>query len=150
VLEASVAVDGRMTGAIGEGLLLLAGFGPDDADASLTQMASKVINLRIFEDEQGKMNLSLLDKALPVLAVSQFTLYADCRKGRRPSFTGAATPAQALALYERFVTILRGLGIRTETGEFGAMMRVHLVNWGPVTIVLDSADLGSSRPENDA
>ncbi|MCX7718771.1 MAG: D-aminoacyl-tRNA deacylase [Candidatus Sumerlaeaceae bacterium] len=142
VREASVTVDGRVTGSIGEGLLVLAGFGHGDSDATLAPMASKIVNLRIFEDEAGRMNLSLLDRVLPVLVVSQFTLYADCRKGRRPSFTDAAPPAEAERLYTVFVDMLRSLGPRVETGEFGAMMEVRLLNWGPVTIVLDSTDLG--------
>jgi len=141
VREASVTVDGCVTGSIGEGLLVLAGFGHGDSDATLAPVASKIVNLRIFEDEAGRMNLSLLDRVLPLLVVSQFTLYADCRKGRRPSFTGAATPAEAERLYTVFVDMLRALGPRVETGQFGAMMEVRLLNWGPVTIILDSADL---------
>jgi D-tyrosyl-tRNA(Tyr) deacylase len=141
VREASVTVDGCVTGSIGEGLLVLAGFGHGDSDATLAPVASKIVNLRIFEDEAGRMNLSLLDRVLPLLVVSQFTLYADCRKGRRPSFTDAAPPAEAERLYTVFVDMLRALGPRVETGQFGAMMEVRLLNWGPVTIILDSADL---------
>lgn len=140
VQNSRVEVGERTTGEIGDGLLVLAGFAPDDNVETLTQMAAKIINLRIFEDSDGRMNLSLLDRVLPVLVVSQFTLYADCRKGRRPSFTGAAPPDLAEEQYNKFVAILRGMGVRAETGEFRAMMRVSLVNWGPVTIVLDTSD----------
>ena len=141
VREASVTVDGVITGQIGEGLLVLAGFGAEDSDAVMRRMTDKIINLRIFEDEAGRMNRSLVDIGGGLLAVSQFTLYADCRKGRRPSFTGAASPADAASLYDRFVDILRETGLHVQTGVFQAMMEVRLNNWGPVTITLDSADL---------
>lgn len=141
VREASVTVDGRVTGSIGEGLLVLAGFGHGDSEATMAPVASKIVNLRIFEDDAGRMNLSLLDRVLPLLVVSQFTLYADCRKGRRPSFTDAAPPREAERLYTVFVDMLRSHGPRVETGEFGAMMEVRLLNWGPVTVILDSSDL---------
>lgn len=141
VRDASVTVDGAVTGAIGPGLLLLVGVAHGDNDAVLRAMASKIVNLRIFEDEAGRMNRSLLETGGALLAVSQFTLFADCRKGRRPSFMGAAPPAEAGRLFERFVEVLRGSGPRVETGVFQAMMEVRLNNWGPVTIVLDSAEL---------
>lgn len=141
VKEASVAVDGTIVGAIGEGLLVLAGMAPDDTDDILDLMAQKIVNLRIFEDEAGKMNRSLLETGGALLVVSQFTLFADCRKGRRPSFVGAAPPQRAAALFDRFVDKLRALGPRVETGVFQAMMEVHQCNWGPVTILLDSEDL---------
>ncbi|MCX7019176.1 MAG: D-aminoacyl-tRNA deacylase [Candidatus Sumerlaeota bacterium] len=141
VREASVTVDGQVTGRIGAGLVVLAGFGADDNEALLRAMAARIVNLRIFEDDAGKMNLSLLDTGGALLVVSQFTLYADCRKGRRPSFIGAAPPGKAAALYDRFVGTLREMAPRVETGVFQAMMEVRLNNWGPVTIMLDSAGL---------
>ena len=144
VSEASVSVAGRRVGRIGRGFLLLVGIGEEDvADggAALEPMAAKVLNLRVMPDEQGLMNRSLLDMGGEILAVSQFTLHADCRRGRRPSFTRAAPPAKANAMFERFVECLRGSGTRVETGEFGAMMQVALVNDGPVTIGLDSAEI---------
>jgi D-tyrosyl-tRNA(Tyr) deacylase len=130
-------VGGRVTGAIGQGLLLLVGFTHGDTDAQLEWMADKVIGLRIFGDAEQKMNLSLADVSGAALVVSQFTLYGDAQKGRRPSFIDAARPEQAIPLYERFVAMLRDKGIKTETGEFGAMMDVELVNDGPVTLWLE-------------
>ena len=141
VREASVTVDGVVTGAIGPGLLLLVGIAHGDTDVILRAMAAKVVNLRIFEDDAGRMNRSLLETGGALLAVSQFTLFADCRKGRRPSFMGAAPPAEASRLFERFVATLREAGPHVGTGVFQAMMEVRLNNWGPVTIVLDSAEL---------
>lgn len=141
VREASVTVDDTTVGQIGNGLLVLAGFGANDNEDSLRAVANKLVNLRIFGDEAGKMNLSVLDTNGSLLVVSQFTLYADCRKGRRPNFMGAASPDEANRLFERFVVILRELCPRVETGVFQAMMEVRLNNWGPVTITLDSADL---------
>lgn len=141
VREASVTVDGEVVGQIGAGLLLLVGIAQGDDDATLGMMAGKIVNLRIFEDGAGKMNLSLLDKGGELLAVSQFTLFADCRKGRRPNFMGAAPPGVAREMFDRFVEQLQALGPRVETGVFQAMMEVRLNNWGPVTIVLDSAEL---------
>lgn len=141
VREASVTVDGQVVGSIGEGLLVLAGMAPDDTEDILDLMAQKIVNLRIFEDDAGKMNRSLLEVGGALLVVSQFTLFADCRKGRRPSFVGAAPPQLASSLFDRFVDKLRALGPRVETGIFQAMMEVRLCNWGPVTIILDSADL---------
>lgn len=143
VLRAAVRVEGEMVGEIGPGLLLLVGLGrEDDADqgASLDAMAQKILNLRIFSDAAQQMNCSLLETRGAILAVSQFTLHADCRKGRRPSFTQAAPPAAAREMFDRFVELLRAGGVRVATGRFGAMMQVELVNDGPVTIWLDSAE----------
>lgn len=140
VREAQVDVEGETVGRIGRGLLLLVGIGAEDAPAILEPMAQKIANLRIFGDAEGKMNLSLVDVGGEILAVSQFTLHADCRKGRRPSFVRAAPPEAALKLFDDFVAALRRLGIKVETGRFGAMMDVRLVNEGPVTIWLDSAE----------
>jgi D-tyrosyl-tRNA(Tyr) deacylase len=137
VARANVAVAGRVTGQIEQGLLLLAGFTAADAEDSLVWMADKVLGLRIFADEQGKMNRSVADVDGGLLVVSQFTLYGDTRKGRRPSFVEAAPPEIAIPLYERFVALLRASGLRVETGEFGAMMDVELVNDGPVTLILE-------------
>ena len=137
VSHARVTVEGRVTGEIGPGLLLLVGFTEGDGDAELAWMAEKVVGLRIFNDDEGKMNRSLDEVGGALLVVSQFTLYGDVRKGRRPSFVTAARPEVAIPLYERFVERLRGTGLRVETGEFGAMMDVELVNDGPVTLVLE-------------
>lgn len=153
VSRASVAVDGATVGRIDEGLLILVCAVPTDTDALATQLASKIANLRIFEDDDGKMNRSLLD--LPsgqprALVVSQFTLAADARKGRRPSFIGAARPEQAVPLLEVFCATLNGCGIATEAGIFGAHMEVFLVNDGPVTIWLDTDELfGASTRKGD-
>lgn len=141
VREAAVAVDGRVVGRIGKGLLVLLGVGQSDAESDAAYLLDKVLNLRIFEDEMGKMNRSLLECGGALLVISQFTLYGDARKGRRPSFVEAAPPAQGKVLYERFVALARERGIETAAGEFGAMMDVSLVNYGPVTILLDSAKL---------
>jgi D-tyrosyl-tRNA(Tyr) deacylase len=138
VSEARVKVGGEITGEIGQGLLLLVGIGREDGDADLVWMADKLAGLRIFEDGEGKMNLSVLDVGGSILSVSQFTLYGDCRKGRRPGFTDAARPETAEVMYERFNSLLRERGLRVETGRFGAMMEVSLVNDGPVTFILDS------------
>jgi D-aminoacyl-tRNA deacylase len=141
VSRAEVRVEGRVTGKVGVGLLVLAGFAPTDTEESLAWMADKVLGLRVFADAAGKMNLALGDVGGAVLVVSQFTLYGDAAKGRRPSFVDAAPPEVAIPLYERFVALLRergaGSGTRVETGEFGAMMEVELVNDGPVTLVLE-------------
>jgi D-aminoacyl-tRNA deacylase len=139
VSRARVTVEGRVAGEIGAGLVVLLGVGRDDNSAVATSMAEKVGHLRIFEDDQGKMNRSLLDVKGSALVVSQFTLYGDARGQRRPSFITAAPPDQALALYEQFNTALRGLGVTVATGVFQTMMSVELVNEGPVTILLDSA-----------
>lgn len=138
VTSASVTVDGRAVGRCGAGVLVLLGISPDDGDAEAKWVADKVANLRIFPDDDGKMNRSLLDNGGAALVVSQFTLYGDARKGRRPSFIRAAEGPEAEAVYEKTVAHFRGLGMQTGTGEFGAMMQVSLVNDGPVTILLDS------------
>jgi D-aminoacyl-tRNA deacylase len=139
VSRAEVRVDGRLTGKIGAGFVVLAGFAPADGEETLAWMADKVLGLRVFGDAEGKMNLALADVGGALLVVSQFTLYGDARKGRRPSFTEAASPQIAIPLYERFVARLReqGGGIAVQTGEFGAMMEVELVNDGPVTLILE-------------
>ena len=131
-------VDGETVGRIGEGVLVLLGAGKDDSEVDVEYLADKILGLRIFEDPEGKMNLSVTDTGGSVLVVSQFTLYGDCRKGRRPSFDKAAPPETAERLYELFVNELRERGANFETGRFRAMMDVHLVNWGPVTLLLDS------------
>ena len=138
VSRARVTVEGRVSGEIGDGLMVLLGVGRDDSAAVAASLAEKVANLRIFEDEQGKMNRSLLDVKGAALVVSQFTLYGDARGQRRPSFISAAPPEKAAALYEEFNSALRALGITVATGVFQAMMSVELVNEGPVTILLDS------------
>ncbi|MBI2761697.1 MAG: D-tyrosyl-tRNA(Tyr) deacylase [Chloroflexi bacterium] len=138
VTSASVTVDGQVTGAIDTGLLVLIGAGEGDREADAELLARKVAELRVFSDAAGKFNLSLLDLAGAALVVSQFTLYADLRKGRRPSFTGAAPPAAASALVDHFCVALRKHGVPVRTGVFGAHMDVRLVNDGPVTIVLDT------------
>jgi D-tyrosyl-tRNA(Tyr) deacylase len=141
VTRAEVRVAGRVTGKIGPGFLVLAGFAPADTDAALAWMAEKILGLRVFADDQGKMNRDLAETNGSLLVVSQFTLYGDASKGRRPSFIGAAPPAVATALYDKFVAMLREQGARSsipvETGEFGAMMDVELVNDGPVTLILE-------------
>ena len=139
VREASVTVDNQITGQIGPGLLALAGFAPTDTTASLTWMARKLVQLRIFNDDNGQMNRSVLDVGGQVLVVSQFTLLADARKGNRPSYAGAAPPPVAEPLYEQFVQLVAAeLKQPVPTGRFGADMQVRLLNDGPVTIVLDS------------
>jgi D-aminoacyl-tRNA deacylase len=138
VSRAQVTVNGEITGQIGLGLLVLLGVGQDDTEADATYLAEKVCGLRIFEDDQGKMNRSLQDVGGNVLAVSQFTLYGDVRRGKRPSFDAAAPPKKARQLYEFFVEQVRAAGLRCETGRFQEMMKVELVNEGPVTILLDS------------
>jgi len=135
---ASVVVAGETVGAIERGLVVLLGVTHDDAEADAAWLADKIAGLRIFEDDDGKMNLSIGEAGGAVLSVSQFTLYGDARKGRRPNFMAAARPEQALALYERFNALLREKGLVVETGRFGEMMDVSLVNWGPVTLWLDS------------
>jgi D-tyrosyl-tRNA(Tyr) deacylase len=136
VSEASVTVAGERVAAIGPGLLVLLGVEPADDEAAITGVAGKIARLRIFADDAGQMNRSLLDTGGAVLAVSQFTLLADTRKGNRPSFTGAAPPEHAEPLYEAFVDALRKLGVEVATGRFGRSMEVALVNDGPVTIVM--------------
>lgn len=137
VSSARVEIDGRVVGEIRAGLLILLGIGSGDGQDEIEWGVNKVSELRIFSDEQGKFNLSLEDVGGEALVVSQFTLLGDIQKGRRPSFIGAAQPEQAIPLYELFVTLLRNRGITTATGVFGAKMAVHLVNDGPVTIVMD-------------
>ncbi|MFE4711404.1 MULTISPECIES: D-aminoacyl-tRNA deacylase [Paenibacillus] len=136
--EAKVTVNGEVTGAIGEGLMLLVGVTHGDTEKDAAYLAEKIAGLRIFEDEAGKMNFSVTDTGGAILSVSQFTLYGDCRKGRRPNFMAAAAPAEAEQLYDYFNRELVARGLQVGTGVFGAMMDVSLVNWGPVTLILDS------------
>ncbi|MGA8301243.1 MAG: D-aminoacyl-tRNA deacylase [Terriglobales bacterium] len=138
VSRAKVTVDGEITGEIGRGLLVLLGVGAEDTRADADYLADKIVGLRIFEDEGGKMNLAVTEVEGAVLAVSQFTLYGDVRRGKRPSFDAAAAPGAARELYEYFVEKIRGARLRCETGRFQETMRVELVNEGPVTILLDS------------
>jgi D-tyrosyl-tRNA(Tyr) deacylase len=145
VSEARVTVDGSATGVIGRGLVVLLGVGQQDGEAEVDFLAEKIVGLRIFEDDAGKMNRSLAEVGGAMLVVSQFTLYGDARKGRRPSFTDAAPPELAERLYEAFVARVRSLGVRVETGVFRAHMLVSLVNDGPVTLWLDTVETGVSR-----
>ncbi len=138
VSEASVTVDGQIIGRIGPGLCIFVGVGNDDNPTKVAALADKVKKLRIFQDELGKMNLSVADIGGAILLISQFTLYADCRKGNRPSFTDAAPPAMAEDLYEVFAQQLRTAGLSVATGQFQAHMQVALVNDGPVTVVLEN------------
>lgn len=138
VKRAGVTVDGELVGRIDKGLLVFLGVGNEDGEKDIQYLADKIMNLRIFEDSDGKMNESLLDQKGELLIVSQFTLYGDCRRGKRPSFDKAARPKDAEMLYERFVEYCKGFEIKVETGKFQAMMDVELVNDGPVTILLDS------------
>ena len=138
VSRAQVVIDGEITGQIGLGLLILLGVGHDDTEADANYLAEKIAGLRVFEDDSGKMNRSLQDVGGSVLAVSQFTLYGDVRRGKRPSFDAASPPERARQLYEFFVEQIRSTGLRCETGRFQEMMKVELVNEGPVTILLDS------------
>lgn len=140
VKEASVRVDQQIVGAIEQGCLLLVGLTHEDSEQEIEWMAQKIAHLRIFADEEGKMNRSLLDIEGAVLSVSQFTLYGDCRKGRRPNFMQAARPEQAEQLYEQFNQCLRDYGLPVETGVFGAMMDVSLINDGPVTLWLETPE----------
>ena len=139
VTEARVVVDGAVTGEIGAGLMVLLGVAKSDTPADSGFLAEKILNLRVFSDEAGKMNRSLLETGGALLVVSQFTLYGDCRKGRRPSFDLAAPAEQARSLYEQFVAAARRTGTRVETGVFQATMAVSLTNDGPVTLVVESA-----------
>ena len=138
VKSGRVSITGHTIAEIGTGFVILLGIGPGDSEAQVRILSEKIVNLRIFEDEQGKMNRSLLDVGGQALVVSQFTLYADTRKGRRPSFTDAALPDDARPLVERFAEMLRELGVPTQTGEFGAHMLVEIANDGPVTIWLEA------------
>lgn len=147
VSDARVSVEGRLVGEIATGILALVGFGKEDTvslpDSPVWQkMLDKLFNLRIFPDEAGKLNLSLLDVSGDLMLVSQFTLYADCKKGRRPSFTGACQPYVASPLFDRFVEAARAIAPgKVASGEFGAVMHLDFTNWGPVTIILDSNDM---------
>ncbi len=138
VSRAEVRVDGQVVGRIGRGLLLLVGIAPGDTTETGKTLGEKIVNLRIFDDEQGRMNRSLIETGGALLCVSQFTLYGECRKGRRPSYDGAASPADAEPQFEAFVQSLRALGVAVESGKFRARMDVELVNDGPVTLLLDS------------
>ncbi len=141
VKSASVAIDGEVVGQIGQGFLILLGVGPEDTEETSRYLAEKALNLRVFEDENGKMNLGLSDVGGQVLVVSQFTLYGNCRKGRRPSFVGAADPELGNRLYEQFLADCTALGYPPQHGRFGADMQVSSVNDGPVTLILDTKDL---------
>ncbi|KXU51602.1 MAG: D-aminoacyl-tRNA deacylase [Longibaculum muris] len=141
VKESSVTIDGKIHGQIDKGLMVLVGFCEGDNEVIVDKMVEKMIHLRIFEDAAGKMNLSLNDVHGAILSISQFTLYADCRKGRRPSFIDAAKPEVAIPLYNYFNQKIADSGIHVETGIFGADMKVSLLNDGPVTIILDSQDI---------
>ena len=144
VKSASVIIDGEVVGKIGQGFLILLGVGPEDNEVKCRYLAEKALGLRVFEDENGKMNLGLADVGGQVLVVSQFTLYGNCRKGRRPSFTDAAGPELGNALYEKFLTDCEELGYPPQHGRFGADMQVESVNDGPVTLILDTDQLMDS------
>ncbi len=141
VKSASVTVDGHVIGQIGQGFLILLGVTHDDTEAQAVKLADKLMGLRIFEDENGKMNRSLADVGGEVLVVSQFTLYGNCKKGRRPEFLAAARPEVAIPLYEKFVALCRDKDLHVQTGEFGAEMLVESVNDGPVTLIVDTDQL---------
>lgn len=139
--SACVKVDGKIIGSIGAGLLIFLGVGDGDTDEDLRYIADKSVGLRIFSDENDKMNLSVADIGGEILVISQFTLYGDCRKGKRPSFSKSMEPVTAKRMYEQFIAELESRGIKTEHGEFGADMKVELLNDGPVTILLDSSKI---------
>lgn len=145
VSRASVTVDGNIVGRIDRGLLVLLGVGREDVDEDAHYLADKIVELRIFEDEQGKMNRSLLESGGAMLVVSQFTLYGDCRKGRRPSFVEAAPPELGQQLYEAFTAAVAARGVKVETGQFRAHMDVELVNDGPVTLLVESKGRGVGK-----
>jgi D-tyrosyl-tRNA(Tyr) deacylase len=149
VSRAEVRVGGESVGAIGRGLLVLVAVAPSDDELVAAALATRVVGLRIFPDEEGRTNLSLIDVGGAVLVVSQFTLYADSRRGRRPSFIGAAGPVQGEKLYESFCGAVAASGVPLERGRFGAHMDVELVNDGPFTVWLDSAELGIDSPQAD-
>ncbi len=146
VKHASVSIDGVVNGSIGNGLLILLGVAPEDTEVHCRKLAEKILSLRIFSDENDKMNRSLSDIGGSVLVVSQFTLYGDCRKGRRPYFNGAASPEIAIPLYEKFLAICEALGFPPQHGEFGANMQVDSLNDGPVTLILDTDELMEKKP----
>ncbi len=141
VTSSSVSIDGKITGEIKQGLTILLGVGREDEESVIPKFAEKIINLRIFADDEGKMNTSLLDVRGEVLLISQFTLYGDCTKGRRPSFIKAAEPEKGRALYQKLIEAIQLYGVTVKTGEFGAYMRVDIANDGPTTIILDSKDI---------
>ena len=145
VKQASVTIDGELKGKIGRGFLILLGVAPDDTEEKCRKMADKLCSLRIFDDENDKINLSLDDVGGELLVVSQFTLYGNCRKGRRPEFLNAARPETAIPLYEKFVSLVRAKGYHVETGEFGAYMAVDSVNDGPFTLIVDTKDLEAPK-----
>lgn len=139
VTRARVLVDGCITGQIERGLCVFLGVGPEDGEKEISWMAEKIMNLRVFEDSDGRMNRSLRDEGGAILTVSQFTLYGDCRKGRRPSFAGACEPEKAKRLYDKFIEVLSSLGVPVESGVFQAFMQVEICNDGPVTLIIDTA-----------
>ncbi|MEE1224185.1 MAG: D-aminoacyl-tRNA deacylase [Clostridia bacterium] len=141
VKNASVRIDGEICGQINQGLLVFLGVSKEDTETDITYISDKITGLRIFEDENEKMNNSIMDINGEILVISQFTLYGDCRKGRRPSFDGAMRPPEAEEMYEKFVEYIKKSGLKTETGRFGADMKVELLNDGPVTIILDSSKI---------
>ncbi len=141
VKNARVEVLGKVSGSINKGLLLLIGVGEESTEQDISKLVNKISNLRIFEDENGKLNDSILDIGGKILAVSQFTLYANCKKGRRPDFTRASNPDKAISYYERMITEFEKLGLEVEKGIFGAHMHVDLLNDGPVTIIMDAKEL---------
>ena len=145
VKHASVTIDGKVHGQIGEGFLILLGITHEDTEAQAVKLADKLTGLRIFEDENGKMNRGLDEVKGELLVVSQFTLYGNCKKGRRPEFLAAARPEVAIPLYEKFVALCREKGFHTETGEFGAYMAVDSVNDGPFTLIVDTRDLEAPK-----
>jgi len=138
VTRAKVLVDGRVEGEIGAGLCVFLGVAPEDGESEAVWMADKIVNLRVFEDEGGRMNRSLADEGGSMLVVSQFTLFGDCRKGRRPSFAGACEPVKANLLYESFMKAVSGTGVKVQRGIFQAFMQVELCNDGPVTLIVDT------------
>ena len=141
VKESKVIVNGKVVGQISRGLNILLGVGRGDTEEDIKKLVKKILNLRIFENEEGKFHYSLLDIGGEVLVISQFTLYANVKKGRRPSFEEAEEPTRAKELYEKFVEEVKSYGVKVETGVFGAMMDVYILNWGPVTIIVDSKEL---------